>query len=68
MQRPLDQTAVTKQMEGVADKLDNPRLKSETRLTLLRRQAQLGDLRDAVADKLRRDAADAGGTMTKHHS
>ncbi|MDX6664082.1 MAG: hypothetical protein QOG68_288 [Solirubrobacteraceae bacterium] len=54
MRRILDQSAVLKQMDTVADKLAVPALKPKARLALLRRQAQLGDLRDAIALRDRR--------------
>ena len=56
MRRTLDQSAVLKQMDTVKEKLDVPALKPPQRLALLRRQAQLGDLRDAIALRDRRAA------------
>lgn len=56
MPRALDKAAVLKELESVAGKLAAPGLTSDKRLALLRRQAQLGDLRDALADRSRRTA------------
>jgi hypothetical protein len=56
MRRVLEKADVLKELETVADKLAAPGLTSEKRLALLRRQAQLGDLRDALADRSRRAA------------
>jgi hypothetical protein len=50
-------TAVLKELAGVGDKLAAPRLTKVQRLALLRRQAELGDLRDALADRARRKSA-----------
>lgn len=55
MRRVLDKTDVLKELQVVADKLAATGLTSEKRLALLRRQAQLGDLRDALAQRMRRD-------------
>ena len=57
MRRILDQTTLRDQMEVVADQLADRGLTKKRRLTLLRRQAQLGDLRDAIAQRERRAAA-----------
>jgi hypothetical protein len=57
MARPLDQSAVVKELDRVADKLAAKGLTPEKRMALLRRQAQLGDLRDAIAQRARRAAA-----------
>ena len=57
MRRQLDQADVLKEMGSVAEKLAAPGGSGEKRLALLRRQAQLGDLRDALADRARRAAA-----------
>jgi hypothetical protein len=54
MQRVLDQTNLSKQINAVADKLADRSLSTPKRLVLLRRQAQLGDLRDAIAKRARR--------------
>jgi cell division protein FtsB len=56
MPRLLTQSAVLKQLVGVTEKLSAPNLPSEKRLALLRRQAELGDLRDAIAERARRRA------------
>lgn len=47
---------LTKELERVAVALDKQRLGSDSRLALLRRQAALGDLRDALAERARRAA------------
>ncbi|WP_354700950.1 hypothetical protein DSM112329_01243 [Paraconexibacter sp. AEG42_29] len=57
MQRVLDKSAVLKELESVATKLAAPGLTSKARLPLLRRQAQLGDLRDAIAARARSGAS-----------
>jgi hypothetical protein len=58
MQPPvLDMTKLTAELEGVAEKLQNGGLTGEPRLALLRRQAQLGDLRDAILLRRRRGLA-----------
>jgi cell division protein FtsB len=57
MARPLNQSAVIKELDRVADKLAAKGLATEKRMALLRRQAQLGDLRDAIAQRARRAAA-----------
>ncbi len=60
--RPLTEAAVLKQLKTVGDKLAGKAGGSQ-RLALLRRQAELGDRRDAAADAARRaqaaEAADA---------
>jgi hypothetical protein len=56
MQRSLTPSIVRKELEGVADKLAAGKITGEKRLDLLRRQAELGDLRDAMADRARRRA------------
>jgi hypothetical protein len=56
MPRVLDSTEVLKQLDAVGDKLAARGLTREDRLGLLRRQAQLGDLRDAIAERSRRAA------------
>jgi hypothetical protein len=50
----LDQTNLRQQIETVADELADRSLSKEQRLVLLRRQAHLGDLRDALAQRARR--------------
>lgn len=57
MPRALDKAAVLKEMGTVAQKLAASGSNGEKRLALLRRQAQLGDLRDALADRARRAAS-----------
>jgi hypothetical protein len=59
MTEPTTTSAITKQMEAVERQLDGPRCTGEKRLALLRRQAQLGDLRDAFALRERRRRAAA---------
>jgi hypothetical protein len=56
MGRILDRTQVVKELTNVAEKLDGGKLPMEKRLVLLRRQAQLGDLLDAIDLKARRAA------------
>jgi hypothetical protein len=50
-------TAVLKELAATGDKLARTALPKEQRLALLRRQAELGDLRDALAERARRAAA-----------
>ena len=57
MRRTLDRSDLLKELENVADKLATHAVTGEQRLALLRRQAQLGDLRDALAERARRAAA-----------
>jgi hypothetical protein len=60
--RPLTEAAVLKQLKTVGEKLAG-KVSGKQRLALLRRQAELGDLRDAAADEARmRDAAAADGS------
>lgn len=54
MQRILDQTALRNEIGAVGKKLADPSLAINGRLVLLRRQAELGDLRDARAKLARR--------------
>jgi hypothetical protein len=54
MRRTLTQSAVMKELETVAEQLAAVKTSRLKRLELLRRQAQLGDLRDAVAERARR--------------
>jgi len=56
MPRVLDKTDVLKEFAAVGDELATRGLTGEKRLALLRRQAQLGDLRDALAQRARRAA------------
>lgn len=53
MQRTLTSSDVLKQLAGVAEKLAVAPA-GQKRMALLRRQAQLGDLRDAIAERQRR--------------
>jgi hypothetical protein len=54
MRRPLDQSALNKELKSIAAKLADRGSTGEERLALLRRQAELGDLRDAIAQRARR--------------
>jgi hypothetical protein len=54
MQRVLEKTDVLKELADVTDKLGTRGVAVEKRLVLLRRQAQLGDDRDAIAQRERR--------------
>ena len=47
---------IVQQMEKVSEQLESPRLSGAQRMALLRRQAELGDLRDAFAERARRAA------------
>jgi hypothetical protein len=51
--RPLTEAAVLKQLKAVGEKLAG-KASGRQRLALLRRQAELGDQRDAAAEKARR--------------
>ncbi len=55
--------AIADELKRVAEKLALPKTKGAERLELLRRQASLGDLRDAIADRARR----AVGDDTRRH-
>jgi hypothetical protein len=55
----LTRAAVLKELAAASDKLAAPALPKDKRLALLRRQAELGDLRDALADRERRKSADS---------
>ena len=48
---------VMRELERVAAALDKGKIQGPERLSLLRRQAALGDLRDAIADRARRKAS-----------
>ena len=50
MSLSVTRTAVLKELAGVGDKLAARTLTQPQRLALLRRQAELGDLRDALAE------------------
>jgi hypothetical protein len=54
MRSTLDRSHLLKELENVEQELARPELTREQRLTLLRRQAALGDLRDAIAERARR--------------
>ena len=56
MARLLTKSAVLKELVGVTDRLATGKVTSQQRLVLLRRQAELGDLRDALIDRARRNA------------
>jgi hypothetical protein len=56
MRSNLDQSQLLKELAGVTFKLATGGLTGEPRLALLRRQADLGDLRDALAEQARRAA------------
>ena len=45
---------VKRELERVAAALDKGKIQGQERLALLRRQAALGDLRDAIAERARR--------------
>jgi len=57
MSLSVTRTAVLKELAGVGDKLAARTLTQPQRLALLRRQAELGDLRDALAENERRKRA-----------
>ena len=61
--RPLTEAAILKQLKAVGDKLAG-KASGKKRLALLRRQAELGDQRDAAADKAR-EAARATDSSTR---
>ncbi len=54
MRQTISAAVVREELDAVADKLAADRITPEQRLVLLRRQADLGDLRDAIADRARR--------------
>ncbi len=56
MANVLTQSKIIEQLDKVADRLAGT-VTPEQRLALLRRQADLGDLRDALAERDRRRAA-----------
>jgi hypothetical protein len=56
MRRILDRSQVVKELVNVAEKLDVGDFPMDKRLVLLRRQAQLGDLLEAIDLKARRSA------------
>jgi hypothetical protein len=57
MPRPLTDAAVLKQLKAVTEKLVEKKPGAQ-RLAMLRKQADLGDQRDAAQDRARRDAND----------
>jgi cell division protein FtsB len=57
MRPNLTNANVLKQLETVSAQLAAGKVTGEKRMDLLRRQAQLGDLRDAIAERARRNAA-----------
>jgi hypothetical protein len=50
----VTRTAILKELALVGDKLAEPALTQKQRMVLLRRQASLVDLREALAQRLRR--------------
>ncbi|WCB91603.1 hypothetical protein DSM104299_00276 [Baekduia alba] len=50
---------ILRQLETVATRLESPKLNGPQRMALLRRQAELGDQRDVLAERARRAAATA---------
>jgi hypothetical protein len=52
----LTRTAILKELAQVGDKLAEPSLTQKQRMVLLRRQASLVDLREALSERLRRAA------------
>ncbi|HWI72165.1 MAG TPA: hypothetical protein VNT55_09430 [Baekduia sp.] len=57
MHSAATRTQILHQMETVAQRLESPKLNGPQRMALLRRQAELGDLRDALAERARRAAS-----------
>jgi hypothetical protein len=47
---------ILRQLETVAKRLESPKITGQERMALLRRQAELGDQRDVMAERARRDA------------
>ena len=58
MARPLTEAALRKKLESLTKKIA-AKGAGEQRLELLRRQAELGDQRDAAATKKRRSGGDS---------
>jgi hypothetical protein len=56
MRSPRVRAQVLKDLEAVARRLASTELTHEARLHLLRRQAELGDIRDEIAEQARRAA------------
>jgi hypothetical protein len=54
MNSKATRTQILHQLDAVAKRLESPKLNGPQRMTLLRRQAELGDLRDALAERSRR--------------
>lgn len=54
MAKPRTEAAVLKQLKTVGEKIAS-KSGGKQRLALLRKQAELGDQRDAAAEKARRD-------------
>jgi hypothetical protein len=50
---------ILRQIEAVSERLESPKVTGAQRMALLRRQAELGDLRDALAERARRAATAA---------
>lgn len=51
MPRVLTQSMVSAELASVAERLADAKVTGQARLALLRRQAELGDLRDALRDR-----------------
>lgn len=49
--KPVTTHSLATEFERVKADLDDPKATGERRLELLRRQADIGDLRDALADR-----------------
>lgn len=56
MRTPADRPTLLEEMKRLEAALKAPRLTSKKRMELLSRQAQVGDLRDALAQRARRAA------------
>ena len=53
----VTRTAILKELAQVGDKLAEPSLTQKQRMILLRRQASLVDLREALSERMRRAAS-----------
>ena len=53
----VTRTAILKELAQVGDKLAEPSLTQNQRMILLRRQASLVDLREALSERMRRAAS-----------
>jgi len=53
----VTRTAILKELDQVGDKLAEPTLTQKQRMILLRRQASLVDLREALSERMRRAAS-----------